>query len=239
MSEAGHAKNVANFETLTNIIIALGALYNPVNTAILLIALQSMLADAKAAIIEVGGKDSQETNAGKLRETAFEGHAKLATRVGNAYAAGNTEELVSENIAAIVRKLRGSRKGDKPESAPNIEGGEPVDKSHSVSQQSYDSIVANWRLLIQLLETQIGYKPNEEDLTLETLAAFVNDLEAKNNAAKIATINVQNARAQRDEILYNEETGMLAIVRKVKKYVSTISPTAYAQLVDLKFKRVK
>jgi len=239
MSEAGHAKNVANFETLINIIIALDTIYKPSNTAILLTALQAMLADAKAAITNVGAKDSEETNTGKLRETAFDGHAKLATRVGNAYAAGDSDELVSENIAAILRKLRGKRKGEKPEPVANAEGGEPVDKSHSVSQQSYDSIVANWRLLIQLLETQSGYLPNEDDLKLSSLIAFVDNLEAKNNAAKVATINVQNARAARDEILYNAETGMLALVRKVKKYVSTLknAGAAYEQLVALKFKK--
>ena len=52
MSEAGHAKNVANFETLINIIIALGLRYQPSNPSILLTALQILLGNAKAKIQE-------------------------------------------------------------------------------------------------------------------------------------------------------------------------------------------
>lgn len=41
MSEVGNAKNVANFEQAINIIIALGAVYNPFQTLIVLSALQA------------------------------------------------------------------------------------------------------------------------------------------------------------------------------------------------------
>jgi hypothetical protein len=240
MSDTGHAKNIMNFEVLVNIVIALGDLYKPANPLTLISALQSMLAEAKQAITDVGAKDAAETNAGKLRETTFEGHAKLATRIGNAYASGDNDELVSSNLAGYVRKLRGERAGEKPAPVTN-EAGEKIDPSHSVSQQSYDSIVSNWRLLIQLLETQSGYRPNEEDLKIASIRAFADNLEATNNAAKLATIDVKNARAERDRILYDERTGMLYVVKKVKKYVSTLKNAGAAldQLVDLKFKEVK
>jgi len=239
MSEAGHAKNVANFETLVNIIIALGTVYKPTGAIITLTALQTKLTGAKAVIADVGAKDAEETNAGKLRAQAFEGHEKLATRVYNAYAAGDSDELVSSNLAGYLRKLRGKRAGEKPEPVPNLEGGEPVDKSRSVSQQSYDSIVANWRLTIQLLETQSGYQPNEDDLKLAALQAFVDNLETVNNAAKIASIALDNARDARDAVLYDEATGMLTLVRKVKQYVKSLpnAGAAYEQLVDLEFKK--
>jgi hypothetical protein len=241
MSEAGHAKNVANFETLTNIVNALDGTYQPTSPMILPAGLQTVLADSKAAVTAVGAKDSASTNAGKLRAQAFDGHEKLATRVGNAYAAGDTDELVSSNLTGLIRKLRGRRAGEKPAPVPNAEGGDPIDKSHSVSQQSYDNLIANWRLIIQLLETQAGYKPNEEDLTIAALKTFVDNLDAKNNAAKIAVIDAKNARADRNRILYDDETGMLTAVRKVKKYVSTLknAGAAYEQLVALKFRKVR
>jgi hypothetical protein len=238
MSDAGHAKNTASFETLINIVTALGAIYDPTSTISKIPAMQTMLGEAEAAITEVGAKSAEETNAVKLRADDFEDHEKLATRIYNAYLAGDSDELVADNLAAIIRKLRGKRKGEKPEPVASVEGGTPVDKSHSVSQLSYDSLVANWRLLIQLLETQPAYKPNENDLKISALTAFVDNLDAVNNAAKLAAIAAQNARANRDRILYDAETGMLTVVRKVKQYVKSLpdAQTAYQQLIALEFK---
>lgn len=238
MSEAGHAKNVANFETLITIIIALGLRYQPSNPSILLTALQILLGNAKAKIQEVSAADAEETNAAKTRTAAFEGHLKLATRVINAYDASDSDELVSSNLAGFMRRLRGERAGDKPVDDPAT----PEDESataHSVSHLSYDNLVATWKELIELLKTQAGYKPNEDDLKITNLEAYVADLEAKQNAAKLATITVQNARTARDEVLYNKATGILTIVLKVKKYVKSLadSEAVYQQLVALKFRK--
>lgn len=238
MSEVGNAKNVANFETFINIIISLGLRYQPSNPALLLTALQTLLTDAKAKTDAVNAADAEETNAAKTRTAAFEGHLKFATRVGNAYAASDSDELVSSNIEGLLRRLRGERAGDAPVDDPST----PEDESataHSVSHLSYDNIIATWSELIELLRTQANYNPNENDLKIERLELYVADLEAKQNAAKNATIAVKNARAARDEVLYNKKTGILTIVVKVKKYVKSIadSEAVYQQLTALKFRR--
>lgn len=238
MSEAGHAKNVANFETLINIIIALGLRYQPSNPSILLTALQILLGNAKAKIQEVSAADAEETNAAKTRTAAFEGHLKLATRVINAYDASDSDELVSSNLAGFMRRLRGERAGEKPVDDPAT----PEDESataHSVSHLSYDNLVATWRELIELLKTQAGYKPNEEDLKITSLETYVADLEAKQNNAKNATIAVQNARTARNQVLYDDETGIIPIVKKIKKYVKSIpdSEAVMEQIRALKFKK--
>ena len=240
MSEAGHAKNVANFETLINIIIALGLRYQPSNPAILLTALQILLGDAKAKIAAVSVADAEETNTAKTRTDAFRGHLKLATRVINAYDASGSDELVSSNLAGFMRRLRGERAGEKPVDDPAT----PADESataHSVSHLSYDNLVATWKELIELLKTQSGYKPNEDDLKITNLETYVADLEAKQNNAKLASINVQNARTARNQVLYDDATGIIPIVKKIKKYVKSISDSeaVMKQIVALKFRKVK
>jgi hypothetical protein len=241
MAETGHAKNVSNFEQLINIVVALGAAYMPSAAALLLTALQAMLVAAKAALTEVGAKETAETSAGKQREAAFEGQSKMATRVVAAYAASDADQLVGENLAGYVRKLRGKRAGDAPEDDPLTPDIDESESAHSVSQVSYDNLVATWRLIIQLLATQPAYKPNEADLKLEALTEYVDNLEAKNNAAKQAARAADTARADRDELLYAPKTGMLDIVVRVKKYVKSLpsGANAYQQLTALKFKRVK
>lgn len=240
MSEIGHAKNVANFETLINIIIALGLRYQPSNPTILLTALQILLNDAKGKIAAVTAADAEETNTAKTRTAAFKGHLKLATRVINAYDASDSDELVSSNLAGFLRRLRGERAGEKPVDDPAT----PEDESataHSVSHLSYDNLVTTWKDLIELLKTQAGYKPNEEDLKIANLETYVADLEAKQTTAKNATIASQNARTARNQILYDEETGIIPIVNKIKKYVKSIpdSEAVMKQIIALKFRKVK
>jgi hypothetical protein len=239
MAETGHAKNIANFEQLINIVILLGAAYNPSAAALILTALQAILAAAKNAQTKVGAKETAEIDMGKQREAAFAGQSKMATRVVAAYAAGDADQLVGETLAGYVRKLRGERAGDAPEDDPLTPDIDESKSAHSVSQVSYDNLVATWRLIIQLLATQPAYKPNEEDLKLDALTAYVDNLEAKNNAAKQAALAADNARDDRDQILYTPKTGMVDVAFRVRKYVKSLPDAAnqYQQLMDLEFKK--
>jgi hypothetical protein len=205
----------------------------------MLTALQALLVAAKAAQTAVGAKETAETAKGKERETAFEGQSKMATRVVAAYAASDADQSVGKNLAGYVRKLRGERSGDAPVDDPLTPDVDESKSAHSVSQVSFDSLVATWRLILQLLTTQEGYKPNETDLTLDALIDYVDNLEAKNNAAKLADIAADNARAARDEILYAENTGLLDIALRVRKYLKSVpsAANAYEQAMALTFKK--
>ena len=59
-SEVGHAKNVANFETLIIDCQAFGTSYNPSNTAITITALQTLYTNANTAL-----NDTKTFNFGK------------------------------------------------------------------------------------------------------------------------------------------------------------------------------
>ncbi len=61
MADTGHAKNVANFETVIIILVGLGAVYDPSQALIMLAALQALLTGAKAAIAAVKSAEAAET----------------------------------------------------------------------------------------------------------------------------------------------------------------------------------
>lgn len=245
MSEVGHAKNVANFETAINIIVALGAVYNPFQTLILLAALQAKLAEAETAMAEVDTKKSTEIDADNIRFAEFDGIDTLATRIGGAIKVNINDALFTKNATTIIRKLQGRRIGDKPVDDPLTPDVDESKSAHSVSQQSYDNYIANLAALIALLKTKAdGYKPNEAEVKIETLEAKLSSMETKNNTAKIATIEAKNAREVRDTILYHPETGVLNLVKLIKAYFLYNkeigkSSAAYQQLKALKFKKVK
>ena len=75
--------------------------------------------------------------------------------------------------------------------------------------------------LIELLNSS-GYAPNEAELKLAALTAYSTALKNANTAVISATTPLSNARITRDEALYAEGTGLIALAALVKKYVKSI-----------------
>lgn len=192
---------------------------------------------------QVDTKNSADTDANNIRFAEFDGIDKLATRIGGAIKVNINDALFTKNAQTILRKLQGRRAGEKAVDDPSTPDVDESRTAHSVSQQSYDNYIANLAALIALLKTKAdSYKPNEAEVKIATLEAKLAAMEAKNNAAKIAAIEAKNARADRDEILYHPETGILNLVKLIKAYFVYNkeigkSSAAYQQLKALKFKK--
>jgi len=92
-SETGHAKNVANFETLISSVTAFGATYNPSKDTLKPAALQTLLTAAKTSLNTVNVAQSVYSNAVAGREFAFAPLSKLFTRVNNALKSTDTQFL--------------------------------------------------------------------------------------------------------------------------------------------------
>ena len=108
-SETGHAKNIANFETIVTFATSYGTAYNPVRPALKLPALQAQLAAAKASLSAVNAAVPAYSNAIAARKVAFSPLSKLITRVMNAVKASDTTVNVDENARTIARKIQGIR----------------------------------------------------------------------------------------------------------------------------------
>ena len=240
ISETGHAKNVANFEKLIAEVVAFGENYKPSKENIKSAALNTHLANAKAAIAAINTAESIYKNAVSAREFSFVPFGKLITRVNNAIKASDTTSQEDESALTIIRKLQGRRataKLTEEEKKTLEEKGEKVVEISS-SQMSYDSRLANFGKLIQLLISVKGYNPNEEDLKVESLTKLFNELTAKNTAVLNATIALNTARIARNEILYSKDTGMVDISVDVKNYIKSVYGTTspqYKLISSIKF----
>lgn len=242
MSETGNAKNVANYEQLVNIAGNLGAVYNPSQILIKLNELLAKLGIAKDALGEVNTREAAETEAVNRREAEFAGIGKLATRIGDAVEVNVNDEIFSKDFETFARKLQGRRATEKPVDDPLTPDVDESQSAHSTAQLSYDNLVANFAALIALLKTRAEYKPNENDLKIATLEAKLAAMQAANDAAKAAILAAETARANRDEILYNPQTGIVNLAKLVKKYVRYTlgaNSTAFQQLNALKFRAYK
>lgn len=243
-SETGHAKNVANFETLVTSILAYGKAYNPSRSSVKVPALQAQLSAAKSSLNAVNVAHSAYSNAVSAREAAFDPFSNLITRVNNALKATDTTTQVDESAQTIVRKLQGKRASAKltDEEIKSLEAeGKEVNQA-SAAQLSYDNRLENLDKLISLLSSVSLYAPNEEELKVASLKKLQTDLKAKNTDVITTTVQLSNARIARNDILYKPLTGIVDIAFDAKVYIKSLygaSSAQYKQISKLAFKIIK
>lgn len=240
MNEAGHAKNVANFASYISIVNTLGAAYDPPVAQIEVNALQFRRTAFEAAINAVTPKASAETLALNDRQSVFESLSPLVTRIANAAAVSVNDQLFSNDLRTVARKLQGRRATPKQKDDPSTPDVDESKLGGSSSQMSFDSRIEHFGELLDLLEQSGSYNPNESELQLTTLKALLDDMKAKNSSAVNAVNQARAARIARDEILYNDTDGIIALANLIKKYVKSLhgaqSPQ-YKQLTALKFRK--
>jgi hypothetical protein len=236
MSETGHAKNVASFETLVNFVTTLGSAYNPAKGTLTVANLTVLLTTAKTSLTDLQDKFSDWKDITNQRELAFESTNSLSTRAVNSFAVSGAEKLNIDDAKSFLRKFRGTRAKTKPE--PNT-ASEAV-KTHSASQTSYDNKVEHFSQLVSILENNSNYKPNETDLQTATLNTVLEDLRAKNTSVVNSSVSLSNSRLSRNQILYKAETGLVDIAKDVKTYVKSVfgaSSPQYKQISGLVFRK--
>ena len=238
ISETGHAKNVANFEDLISFCTAYGAADNPVNPSLHLAGLNTLFTNANAALQDVRSKKISFDNATSLRQEAFKDLKALATRVVNALAVSGVSKPVLADAKTINRKIQGGKR--KPLPPPNP--GEPTPVQISNSRQSYDSLIDNFALIIQLVSQQPSYAPNEAALQVTGLNTKLNALQAANTSVANAYTEFSNAQLQRQQVLYAPVTGLVPIAVLCKMYIKSLfggNSPQYRQVSPLEFKTVK
>ena len=239
ISETGHAINVANLETLITSVTAFGASYNPAKTSLKIPALNGLLTAARGALNAVNIAQSAYSNAVDAREVAFDPFGKLITRVNNALKASDTTPQVDESAQTIFRKLQGKRSDAKlsDQEKDTEENGKEANQI-STAQLSYDSKLENFDKLIMLLESTPLYAPNEEDLKVASLKALYTSLKTTNTEVLTTSIQLSNARINRNEILYKPITGLVDIASDTKTYLKSVfgaTSPQYKQISKLKF----
>jgi|GEM_PF-85699 len=248
-SETGHIKNVANFNVLLSTCLGFGASYNPSNAAITTTAMQTLYPLADAAVTNttnLGNSLQQSING---RANAFADVKRRATRLMAALKASGADAETIKNAKAINRKIQGSRavpvsdsSGDSGTGgtgntnpggatgvnpAPSSEKqSAPPPSSHpiniSVSQQSFDRLIANFKSLINYASQVSSYNPNETDLKIAALTTYLGTLQVANNLVITATVSFNNSLAARTKLLYDSITGLVHIAYEVKQYVISV-----------------
>ncbi|WP_284650754.1 hypothetical protein [Flavobacterium terrisoli] len=232
-SETGHAKNVANFETLISFCTGYGPAYNPTNATLTIPDLQSKFDKAKAKIKAVKDTKGPFDVATGERQLLFKPLKPLATRVINAMVAQNAAAPNIKDARTIIRKLNGKRTGETIT---------PEENQISVSQQSYDRLVDSFEQLIVITQNEPLYSPNETELTVAAMQTLLTQLADKNSAVRNAYVPYSNAIIARNQELYDEDNALVNTAFDVKNYVKSLfgaTSPQYRQISSLVFKRPK
>jgi hypothetical protein len=229
-AETGHAKNIANFESLINFCVGYGSAYKPARTILSIDSLKAKLEASKTAFTETITKETHYRNAARARLNAFKDFKKLSTRIVNALAASGSGPHIIDAARTLNRKVQGSRATRKPE----ITDERSATRIISSSQQGFATRLEHFQGLIDLIATQPEYTPNEEELKVPALKSLIANLSAANNRVSEALVEWSNARLVRTKNLYQEEDGLADVALDVKKYLKSVFGA-----VSLEYKQVQ
>ena len=225
-SETGHAKNVATFNSLVSFCQGYGNTYNPGLAAIQLSSLQTLATTAQAALEDCKSKQLDFDQAVDARLMAFAALRPRAQKMIYALRATAATEVTIDGAMVLYRKIQGRRKVAKEQ------------KYISVSQLSFDNVLANFSALVELLSKVSQYQPNETELKVASLKNYVAELKLANQTVINLYTTWSNLRISRNQLLYGTSGGMVVLAGQTKNYVKSLfglqSPQ-YKQLSGLQF----
>lgn len=247
---SGQAKNVPNFSDVIDIITELGPKWNPVLEDLSIAALKARHAAAEILLNDYSNAFAFDQLKTAERAKVYE---SLNATVRRIYAAAQACKMTAstvDRIKALKDLIDGTNiaqaaaRRDKKEEkmkANLIEGEAAPDtpKTRSVSQQTFDERLDNFKQLIVLLTASGEYKTNEPDMTIEGLNTFLNSLVLANKATSDADKALTDMRILRNDSLSGEENSILSAVKDIKNHLIMMeskSGNTYKKVAAIKFK---
>jgi hypothetical protein len=250
MAESTHFKNLANTDKLIDFVSQLGTSYNPTNPQLTVAGLTSLKTQLTTDYNNWTAKFTTYKADTNTREITFKPIDKLCTAILDNVKTLNVAQQTINDVSALVTKIHGnSSKTKKPSSSrlssptnPNDPAPSDTPTTISTSQQSYDSLIANFDKLVQQAQSISSYTPNETNIQVANLQTLFTTLNTVNLNAITATNAVNLARNQRNMSFYGSGIGLCDIAKKVKIYVRQVYGTSspeYHQIAAIKFTRIK
>lgn len=233
-NETGHAVNLANYQTLIVTCEGFGPRYKPANPALAIAALEAQYKAADDASNDLRNKESLLTLAQNDRQEVLVLVKPLSTRIVNALSSSGATDRTIADARTISRKIQGSRAGKATTE-------EEEAKQISVSQQSADQLISNYKRLVALVSLAPTYATNEEDLKIPALDAFAKTLEEENEKVVKAENEYNKALDLRNELFYSPTTGLVDTAKLVKDYVKSafkITSPEYREISGIPFRKL-
>lgn len=231
-----NVKKVESFSRLVAFCTGYEGKYNPGQPNLRIDALVAYIEQAKLAMERVTTAKSAFDTAVNSRKDEFKLLVKLAPNILRALKNSDATQESLNDALGYVRQIGGySRKDREPVTA--AEAAE-TKKRRSVLQLAYTSKIDWFDKLVQSVEIHAPYTTNVEVLTKTGLKAKANQLKDLNSKVITAYVEWNNARMERDKILFQNADSLYHVMTKVKNEVRMIfgsDSTEYNQVKSLSF----
>ena len=213
-TETGHAVNISNFKLLIDKCTGFGAGYDPSNPDISTGSMTTAWGATDTAHQTL--TSAMQTSKGPInaREILFAPANKLVTRVVNMLNSTKASAQIKKDAKGLADKFRGF--GVKVKKLPD---GTVDPNGVSTSHQGFVQKQDTFKQLVDLLATETLYAPNEVELKTASLQTLATAMKTANDNIGTIIAPVENARITRDDLLYNEEDGLLVRATACKSYV--------------------
>lgn len=215
-----------------------GGKYNPGSPNLRMDSLTAQLEAAKLAIEQVKVTKSLFDLGINTRRQNFENLPDVVSKILLTITSSGAKAELVEDARYLVRQINGySRKDREPVASGKTE---ETKTRRSVLQLAYVSKADWFSKLVQVLEIEPRYNPNEEMLAKPALIAKAAELKATISAVNQARVNYSNAIIARDKTLYSHEESLYNLMRASKQYIGAVygkNSAEYAQVKSLSFTR--
>ncbi len=255
----GFTTTVPNFSDVIDILVELGAGWNPIDPNLSIVQLTARHTAAKAVMLAYKAAFEFDKIKTSEREAAYVPLNGLVQRILAAANAckmdaatiqnimtykdlidgGNVNKLMARKAAKVKREATKTFKltGIMPTTPDATE-----EDKRTVSRLAYALRYDNLENLITFLVTTGNYKTNIEDLTIVALNAYLNRLAVANKATNDADKALSNAADARNAALCAETDSICSTVIDIKTELASMEkktgPT-YKKVVAVKFMRVQ
>jgi hypothetical protein len=241
--ETGHTKNVNNALQLIEYSQGFGTKYNPTTEALKITNLTAQQSACETSVKTASKATKVFDDLVDERMIAFDPLQPYATQIVNAFSVIGLPQDTVNGAIEINRKIQGKRatpKKDKNSTTTETPTDGNTGGSSSASQQSYDNYVTHFGDLIDWVELQPTYNPNEPELKVAAMKAYLDKIDKANKAVIAGIVPYKNALAERDEWLYAEKTGLVDTALAVKTYIKSVfkaNSPQYKQVSGIPFTR--
>ena len=233
-----HTKNVEAFEKLLGICAGYGSKYNPAQEKLRIEKMNALLAEGRGTLQHWSTAQADYNNASNAREVAYGSVGKLAVRmVGELEASAALKQTISD-AKSTMRILKGYRSNNRPPQAAEVTTtGLPMRK-RIARGTDFGSVAQHFQLLVNTVAAEPLYQPEATDLTVNALDGKVQELRTNNSKLIQAWSALNEARKKRNEVLYQEKTGLVSIAKATKKKVKAIfgaTSKEYQEVAHIRF----
>lgn len=257
-SETGHAVNLANLLKLNQTVLTFGSTINPSLPALSTANVTALYTTASTKQTAVNSLKAVWQDATNVRATEFNKLKALMARIEGAIKSSGASKETLKDFKLLAKKILGQQsKKNKDDEKDNLKESKEItpgttepsqessskdeSKGNSTSQLSMNQKINNFEAVIYILQNISTYNPNEPEVSIPGLQAFLIALKTENTNANNAWAALRKARGERNAVFYTEGTGLVSIGNMLKDYVLSVygkTSYEYNSVKNIKFRNL-